>query len=304
MSAAPPPAPRAPGVIHDLGYARYAGERRPPSTLWRVIMRQHLAHAWKTRWRVKPWILVAALITVVAGGFMYLQTHETIRALEQMGAPVRMLDGALPLAYDFYLKAAFMVTMTVGAATIARDQESGAFTFYFARPVRPLDYVVGKLAGQAVLMAAVFAAGPLALAAFRVGLSASSGEALDQLGLVPRVLVVSGLATVAYAAMPLAVSALSPRRTVALGMWAAYYIVGVSAVATIGALTWAPLAAIDPATAVNAVAFELFDVQITRAVLPPAWAAIASLLLQAAAAVAIVAHRVARLAEGSVGGSS
>jgi ABC-type transport system involved in multi-copper enzyme maturation permease subunit len=248
--------------------------------------------------------MLAVLITVVAGGFMYLQTNETIRALKQMGAPVRMLDGALPLAYDFYIKAAFMVTMTVGAAVIARDAETGAFTFYFARPVRPRDYVLGKLTGQLVLMATIFLVGPLALVAFRIGLSETTREALDQVVLLPKVLVVGGLATLAYASLPLAVSALAGRRTVALGLWAAYYIVGVSTIATIGAFTWEPLTAIDPATSVDAIAFDLFDIHITKSKVPPMWAAVVSLLAQSAGAIAILWRQVGRIAEGSVGGSS
>ncbi len=292
------------GVIHDLGYARYAGERRSPATLWRVIMRQHLSYAWKTWWRLKPWLLLALIITVVAGGFMYLQTFDTIRALKQMGAPVRMLDGALPLAYDFYNRAGFMVTMTIGAAAIARDQETGAFTFYFSRPVRPLDYVIGKLAGQVILMATIFLAGPVALALFRIGMSATSDEALDQLVILPKVLVVGAFATVAYAAMPLAASALAGRRTIALGLWAAYYIVGVSTIAIIGALTWSPLSAVDPASAVDAIAFDLFDVQVAEAKLPPLWAAVVSLVAQSAGAVVIVVKQVTKVSQGAVGGSS
>lgn len=292
-------------VIHDLGYARYAGERRSPTTLWRVIMRQHLAYAWKTRWRYKPWLGAALIVTMIVGAFMYLQTHETIRMLKAMGASVRWIDGALPLAYEYYRMTAFMVSMTIGAAVIARDQETGAFTFYFSRPVRPLDYVLGKLAGQLVLTGLIFLAGPLALALFRIGLSETSAEALDQLVLVPKVLLVGGLASCAYAALPLAVSALAGRRTLALGLWAAYYIVGVSTIAAIGAFTWAPLMAVDPAASVTAVAFATFDVGVGGADnLPPAWAAILSLAAQAAGAVALLVRQVARQAAGAVGGSS
>jgi len=299
-----PAVPHGKGVIHDLGYARYAGERRPPATLWRVIMRQHLAFAWKTRWRYKPWLLLALIITVVVGGFMYLQTNSTISMLRSMGKSVPFIDGALPLAYEYYRIAAFMVTMTIGAAVIARDEESGAFTFYFSRPVRPLDYVLGKLAAQAILMAAIFLAGPLALGLFRIGLAATTAEALEQLWILPKVLAIGVLASCAYAAMPLAVSAVAGRRTAALGLWAGYYIVGVKLIAVIGALTWKPLVAVDPGAAMTGLAMHLFDMDVAQGTLPPTWAAVTSLVVQTGAAVAIVVTQVRRHAEGAVGGSS
>jgi ABC-2 type transport system permease protein len=290
-------------VIHDLGYARYAGERRSPATLWRVIMRQHLSYAWKTRWRFKPWIGLAVIITVIVGGFMYLQTNEMIRAIRQMGRSVRFVDAALPLAYEYYRIAAFMVSMTIGAAVIARDKESGAFTFYFSRPVRPLDYVLGKLAGQAILMALIFLAGPVALALFRIGLSADTDEAIEQLVILPKVLAIGGLATMVFAALPLAVSALAGRRTVALALWAAYYIAVVKLVAVVGSLTWAPLMAIDPGTSMSTIAVKLFDFEIGDE-LPPLWSAFASMLGQTVLAVWVVMTQVRKQAEDAVGASS
>lgn len=292
------------GVIHDLGYARYAGERRGPATLWRVIMRQHLAYAWKTVWRFKPWVTVALLATVVTGGFMYLQTNETVRAINAMGQGVRVIDAALPYAFGAYRFAAFMASMTIGAAVIARDLESGAFTFYFSRPVRPLDYVLGKLTAQLVLMAILFLAGPLLLALFRIGLSLDNAERLEQLWLIPRVLVIGGLGAVVFATVPLAISALAGRRTLALATWAAYYIAGITIVSALGGLFWLPLRALDPGQALDIVAFGVFDYAVPGEQIPPLWAAVAGLVLHAVAATAIVVVQVKRLAEGSVGASS
>ncbi len=290
-------------VIHDLGYARYAGERRPPSTIWRVIMRQHLAFAWKTKWRLKPWLLGAAGISLVVGTLMYLQKNELVSALRSVGRPVSWIDGALPMSFDYFRIPAFMVTMTIGAAVIARDRESGAFTFYFARPVRPLDYVLGKLAGQLVLMAMIFLIGPVLLTIFRIAISESTREALDQLILVPKVLLVGTLATWMYAALPLAVSAVSSRRTIAFGLWAGYYIMVAKIVANVGALLWLPLKAFDPGSAVQSLAMRIFDMTVQGEKLAPMWAAIISLIVQPAIAVAIIVMMVTREAAGSVGGS-
>lgn len=304
MTAPAPPRPRAQGVIHDLGYARYAGERRPPSTLWHVIMRQHLAYAWKTRWRLKPWIVGALVITVGVGVVLYVSKNSIVGMLSQRGVGPTWLTAAIPYAYQWYRIPAFMITMTIGAAIIARDRETGAFTFYFSRPVRPLDYVLGKLTGQLVLLATIFLAGPILLALFSVGLTETTSDALTQLKTLPKVLAIGTLGTFAYATLPLAFSAMAPRRAIALAVWAGYYIMVAKIIAELGALLWLPLKAFDLGSAMEAMAMRLFDVSLPGEEHAPLWAAIGSLLVQGAAATAAIVVMVKREAEGSVGGSS
>jgi ABC-2 type transport system permease protein len=293
------------GVIHDLGYARYAGERRPPSTLWRVIMRQHLSFSWKTRWRLKPWILGAVIITIVFGVLLWLSKNSILGAVSALSgdkAPT-WLVATIPFAYRFYRIPAFLITMTIGAAIIARDREIGAFTFYFSRPVRPLDYVVGKIAGQLVLIATIFLAGPMLLALCSVGFADDTDTALRQLKIIPKTIIIGTLATFAYSTLPLAFSALSPRRTIALAMWAGYYIMVSQIISGLGSLLWLPLQAFDLASAMDSVAMNLFDVKFHGEKLAPLWAALGSLVLQSAVATAIIVRMVTREAEGSVGGS-
>ncbi|HVV87102.1 MAG TPA: hypothetical protein VHE35_28880 [Kofleriaceae bacterium] len=293
-------------MIHDIGYARYAGERRPPSTLWRVIMRNHLTYAWKTLWRFKPWLFAAITTTLVAGVVMYVGQNTLFSSFKRAGGgPLKFLDGVLPFTFMFYLFAAFLMSMTVGASVVARDEETGAFTFYFSRPVRPVDYVVGRLAGMTILMAIMLAAGPLALSIFRIGLSHDTSEAVDHISWLGRALVLGGLSSIAYAAMPLAFSALAHRRTIALALWAAYYIVASNIIGAIALVTWKPLAALNLAIAARSLAFGLWDVDFlggNTAVSMPA--AIISLVGQSALAIFLFYRQIAQTAAGSVGGGS
>src|SRR3954452_23393136 len=135
------------GAIHDLGYKRYAGVRRDAGTRWRVIMRHQIAMAWKTWWRFKAWLGMAVLISFIAGAVMYLFSNKVFHGMGRMGDAVLLIrDMALPGAIEWYCRAAFICSLTLGATVIAGDAQSGAFTFYFARSVRPRDYVIGKLA--------------------------------------------------------------------------------------------------------------------------------------------------------------
>src|SRR5690606_4015333 len=117
-----------------------------------VVMRNQLATSWKTWWRFKASLGIAVLTTCIAGGIMVVFSDRLVRGVVGMAA-VTLADAALPKSIEWYSRAAFLVSLTIGARVVAGDLQSGAFTFYFARSVRPRDYVLGKLAGMAALMA-------------------------------------------------------------------------------------------------------------------------------------------------------
>ena len=184
--------------------------------------------------------------------------------------------------------------------------QNGAFTFYFARSVRPRDYVAGKIAGLCVLYAIVVLAGPVLLAALQLGMSGSTGALGDHLPVLLKAIAVGALATVSYAAVPLAFSALVPNRRYALTMWAAYYLVVGSMAIGLGFVVWAPLAALDLPTSLRIVTYTLFDVQFRfgRDTNLTFVAALIGIAAHLTAAIAIVLYRVRAAQRTGVGGSS
>ena len=293
------------GTIHDLGYKRYAGPRRAPSTRWRVIMRDQLASAWKTWWRFKSALGLAVIITFIAGGFLYLASDRLLRALGHGGMVTTIADGVVPLSISWYCRAAFVVSLTITAGVVAGDLQSGTFTFYFARSVRPRDYVLGKLAGLATLMLLITFVGPLLLAALHLGLAESADQLVDDLWILPKVIAIGALTTLTYTAVPLGFSALASSRRYALAIWATYYlVVGVMAVG-VGMVGTGAVAAIDLPTAIETVTTSLFDVQFLRGVHPdvPLAAALISIGVQVTAAIAIVTLRVRAAQRSGVGGA-
>jgi hypothetical protein len=296
------------GQIHDLGYKRYAGARQDAGTRWRVIMRHQIAMAWKTWWRFKAWLGMAVLVSFIAGAVMYIFSNRMFHGMGRVGeVALTVADAALPQSIAWYCRAAFIASLTLGASVIAGDVQSGAFTFYFARSVRPRDYVLGKLAGLGVLMAILTMAGPVLLAGMRLGLCESWSDVIAHLVLIPKALAVGALATLVYAAVPLGFSALADSRRTALAMWAAYYLVGGTVAMMIGMVSrtgW--IAALDLHTAVEGVADKLFDVPILGARLSSVslGEGAASIVAHAAAAIAIVAVSVGRAQKTGVGGST
>jgi ABC-2 type transport system permease protein len=293
------------GTIHDLGYKRYAGTRRGAGTRWRVVARNQLATAWKTWWRYKAPLGLAVVATLAVGAGMFVFSDRIMRNFAGEQA-ARFADAALPLSIQWYTRAAFLASLSIGARVVAGDVQAGAFTFYFARSVRPRDYVLGKVAGLVALTAPLMFAGPLVLSLARLGLSADTDALVHAAALVPKAIAVGLLGTLVFATVPLAFSSLlaNPRYTV--GMWAAYYLVVGGMVSGIGAVSKSWIGALDLATALDAVAYDLFDLQLFggRAGTLDPTIALVVLLAHVAVALAVVGVQVRRLHGHGVGGAT
>jgi hypothetical protein len=296
-------------AIHDLGYKRYVGTRRASSTRWRVIARHQLASAWKGWWRWKLAALLAVIPAIVAAVWIFLLADK-LSLLTGGRVPVTLADGALPMTFGGYCSIAFVASLTVGASIIAGDVQSGAFVFYFARSTRPIDYLAGKLVGYAIVIASIIALGPVLVAIMRVALSTTrdTHELVAHLALIPEALGVGLLATLAYTAIPLGFSALVKKRSQALGLWAAYYIlVGsvLAAVGLVGGLGW--LASLDVATALKAIADAVFDLPALmgpKHVGIPISACVISIVGQSALALGIVYWKLSTSQKAGVGGAT
>ncbi len=294
------------GQIHDLGYKRYVGSRRAVSTRWTVIMRHQIATAWAGWWRFKIWLIAAFLVTAVCSILLYTLGDQLFQGIGGIGGVLtRFVDGILPNSTKWYGRAGFVVSLAISATVVAGDLQSGAFTFYFARSMRPRDYVLGKLAGLSVVLALIMAAGPLVLAGVRVGLSDSVDQAIEMLPMLYKALAVGALGTLLYTAIPLGFSALIANRRHAMAVWAAYYLLIGWIALGLSLLTTPALSALDLASALHTVSLHLFGLHATGpAGDPPTSAALISILGHAAIAIGLVVWRVRHAQQTGVGGAS
>jgi ABC-type transport system involved in multi-copper enzyme maturation permease subunit len=292
-------------VIHDLGYKRYAGPRRSAGSRWRVIMRNQIATSWKTWWRMKASVGMAVLTTFIAGGVMFIFKEKTVNDLFGNVATT-FADSTLPKSIQWYTRAAFLTSLTIGAAVIAADGRSGAFTFYFARSVRPRDYVLGKLTGMIVVMATVNLAGPVLLALARLGLEQDLDGVMRMLPWIPKAMLMGLFSTLVFATVPMMFSASFANPRHALAVWAAYYLVFGFAVSRLGRLTQSWIGVLDISTSLDAIAIELFGLNLFRGRaghLDPTEAMI-SIGAHIVIATAVIAVQVRRAHGSGVGGSS
>ena len=299
------------GQIHDLGYKRYLGTRLAQSTRWRVIMREQIANGWKKWWRYKLALVGAVITACIAGGLLFFTTNKTIRGFGSSVNDIALTfaDGVVPLSIPQFCRMAFVLSLTLGATIIANDTKSGAFTFYYVRSVRPRDYVLGKLMGYGFLVGTLVLIGPLLLAAFRLALSDDTDQLLTYVPILPKVLGIGLLATAAYTAMPLAISAIVPNRRYALALWAAYYlIIGSIGQALAAEGIGGAAGAIDIQTALQAITLDWFDLKIVTGRGHPNYldGTTAAIMLgaQIVLAIGIIWFQVSRDQRSGVGGSS
>ena len=299
------PTGRAAAAIHDLGYKRYVGTRRPQSTRWRVLVKNVVATSWRGWWRMKVWVIGCAATTVGIGVPMYLSRNRIVEELVPGGMALRWADALLPLSFQFLHFFALILAATTAAGSVARDFRAGAFEFYFSRPVRPVDYVLGKVVGSTLVASAALLAGPLLLSLFRVGLSRDLDEVLATLGLVPRIALVGVMASLAYAVVPLAFSSLSTRPRITTAMWLAFYLLFGKTVEGLSFVMHLPdLAAISLPRAVEGFAFGLFQVTMPgfSRLTPGLAASYGSLLAYTAVGLAVLHVRVKQAERAGLGG--
>ncbi len=296
------PGESAEARVHDLGYKRYQGARRPQATRYRTIARKLVSTAWRSFWRMKLWIILAVLIAFVMGLIMFLS--EGVSQLMRDGEKLPLSDALLPMSYRFFQISAFALSMTVIASTVAADLRTGAFEFYFARPVRAVDYVLGKVWGAFLVVGCVLFLGPLVLAFLRVGL-ADVDHITGTLSLVPKAALVGLLATLVYTLVPLAFSSISSRARHTVPAWAAFYFLTSVLIPVISRETgMTSLEALDIPRSIHTLAYGVFDaVPITDSTRSTAGMAAAGLLAYSALGLSFLYWRVSQAERRGMGGA-
>lgn len=267
-------------AIYTLGYERYQGPRRDRATRFWIIARNVARQAWKSTWGVKLPLVATSMVVLGASVAMWFLRHELFDMVRQAAAgspmPVEIpgVEAALYVSVSVFAFLAFVLTTVVGCRAIADDLRMGAFQFYFSRPLRVSDYVLGKLAGVLLIVGIPMFAGPVILALVRLLFASGAADAWAHADVVPRAVAVGLVGTVSYAIVGLALGALVRRRIWAQAGFAIYYLVLANLLevaAREAGEPWLALASID--ANLTSLGVALLDAPLPPdALLPPAWA--------------------------------
>src|SRR6266545_8041978 len=133
------------GVIHDIGYQRYAGTRLGRRYAVRSLWLYSLRSAYGLGRSAKAKILPVGLFTVACIASVVLVVVNN--ALQQ-----RVLS-YVGLVSTFSYAATVFVAI-VGPELVSRDLRNNLLALYFSRPIDRADYALAKLGA---LITAVFA---------------------------------------------------------------------------------------------------------------------------------------------------
>ncbi len=291
-------------AIHDLGYQRYVGTRKPQRTRYQVIVRNLVGMSWQGWVRYKLPLAIATSIMIGIGVGIYFSRHKLFTE-SPMGGQVRSIaDSLIPQSFTYLGFVALIVSLTVLAGAISRDLKAGAFEFYFSRPVRPLDYVVGKVVGSFVLLAPILLVAPVLLTVYRMAMTGDVDQIVDTLPWIPKALLVGVVATLAHGCLALACGALSKNPRYAVAGYGAIILVLGNIIRGVAHATHTPsLAALNLPSAITGFASGVFEVDFlfgTRA--PTLSASAISLAGYIVVCVFIIFYRVRAAQRAGMGG--
>jgi ABC-2 type transport system permease protein len=198
--------------IRERGYRRYEGARTGTGGRFWVVARQLLSAARRQR-AVTVLVVLAAFPTVISGFVVYFTGR-----LKPVSGDSYIYGLLLKPYGTFFL--ALGLAMRGGGGAIADEARAGAFQFYFARPLAHGQYLLGKLAGVAALVATVTVAPPVLLALALLALSAG-GSTAHVLSLLLRGAVLGLIEAAVLACVVVALSSLMKRRGLVQGAFAA-----------------------------------------------------------------------------------
>lgn len=298
--------------IHDLGYKRYLGTRRPQRTRFWIIARTAARMSWRGFWRSKVWVLLGAVAVVVMGAIMQVTQSEIVEGLVSGGVAVTWADAMVPMSFTFLWWVVIWSTIINGAGVVASDVKMGAFEVYFSRPVRPVDYTLGKVLGAVMITAPILLFAPVALSIWRVAIAGDTSGILHALPICGQTVVAGILYTVVFSVVPIGVSALASRPLYSILIWVGYEFFGGGILSLIAMVAHVPaLGALNLQNALATITRRIFGQTMSlghtgnadfQPVPPPLWAAIAGVMLFVGAALFLVIWRVRRAQKSGLGG--
>ena len=243
------------GVIHDIGYQRYAGPRLGRRYVARSLYVHGLRTAFGFGRSARTKILPVGLFSVVCVVAVVLVVISTLTP-----QPVLSYIG---IATTFATVAALFVAI-VGPELVSRDLRNNLLPLYFSRPVTRTDYALTKLAALATAVFAIFAA-PMLIMFLGLALSAQHGIGgiVDQAGKFLIGLLAAALGALLFTAIAVPLAALTGRRVFATGMIIALFLLTAPitpVLASVGGGAIANLAGLfNPVSLLSGVYMWLFD---------------------------------------------
>jgi ABC-2 type transport system permease protein len=228
------------GVVYDLGYVPYEGERRARRGAIATTYRDGIFRVFgirrRARKKILPWMLVvlALLPAVVFVGFAFLLSTFSPEADSPFGGHGEYftITGGVVLLF----------VALAGPELLIPDRREGVLSVYSSRPLTPDDYI-GTRAASLLTVVAGFMLIPQVLMYVGFAALSSSGffsALLDNADEIPKILVATVVYAVAIAPLVLLISTIASRKAAATGIYLGVLFVGTGLAAALVEATSVP----------------------------------------------------------------
>lgn len=228
------------GVVFDLGYVPYEGERRARrgaiATTYRDGIYRVFGIRRRARKKILPWMLVvlALLPAIVFVGFAFLLSTFSPEADSPFGGHGEYfsITGGVVLLF----------VALAGPELLIPDRREGVLAIYSSRPLKPDDYI-GARAASLLTVVAGFMLIPQVLMYIGFAALSSGGffsALVDNADEIPKILVTTVVYAVAIAPLALLISTIASRKAAATGIYLGVLIVGTGLAAALVEATTLP----------------------------------------------------------------
>jgi ABC-2 type transport system permease protein len=242
------------GVIHDIGYQRYEGERLGRRDVFLALYTQSLRTVFglgrNFKAKIFPWLIVGVVVIV----------GIVVMAIRAQTGEVVMKYAELPQ----YLSTLMVLFVAIaGPELVSRDLHSGVLPLYFSRPLRPADYALAKVAALVTGIVLVWGGGQILIFLGAAFSEKGFGKVMNELADTGLGIIYTALYGVVFASIAILVASLLKRRAVAAAAIVGVFLVTVPVMGVLFILpseTARQLAQlVNPATLVGGVGDWLFE---------------------------------------------
>jgi ABC-2 type transport system permease protein len=169
--------------IHDQGYRRYVGRRRPHGTAWWVIARQQI----RTVLSQKRYLILLLLAWIpFVGRVVQIYLAANFQQAAFLATSAQLFRSFLDQ------QGLFVFLLIVGASgAVADDRRANALQVYLSKPLTRVEYIAGKLFAPLAFVLGVTLLPALLLLIVHVAFAGSLTFVTQNLYLLPAILLYS-----------------------------------------------------------------------------------------------------------------
>jgi ABC-2 type transport system permease protein len=268
--------------IFDQGYQHWQGHLSGHGLRWLAVTRQGVRQQFRRR-RTKGLVFIAfvpalGLAAVLIFWGLLEQGSDLIKPFnfvtsnlpEQVTAGPKAYRAAVwTLAFNFFFYVesffAMLLVLTVGPDLVSQDLRFNAMPLYFSRPIRRIDYFLGKLGVIGFFLSAVSVAPAVLAYAVGVAFSLDLGVIRDTWRLLVASIGIGAIVVLSAGTLMLAISSLSRSSRLVGAAWVSLWVISNSTAAVLEETThrdWCPT--ISYTTNLERIREELLDVATAR----------------------------------------